>query len=142
MKVHFKLETESRLTELASKSGRAPGDLVEDALAGYLAEVAEVREMLDGRYDDIRGLRIPVADGRGLCANISRRVFVADHLRAAALKTGVQIPDEHRFGLHNMRQSFSHWLVNKAKVEPKTVQSILRHSRIQTTRYLHPGRRR
>ena len=28
---------------------------------------------------------------------------------------------------------FSNWLVNKAKVEPKTVQSILRHSRIQTT---------
>jgi hypothetical protein len=25
------------------------------------------------------------------------------------------------------------WLVNNAKVEPKTVQSILRHSRIQTT---------
>jgi len=27
----------------------------------------------------------------------------------------------------------SNWLVNKAKVEPKTVQGILRHSRIQTT---------
>ena len=25
------------------------------------------------------------------------------------------------------------WLVNKGKVEPKTVQSLLRHSRIQTT---------
>jgi hypothetical protein len=29
--------------------------------------------------------------------------------------------------------SLSNWLVNKAKVEPKTVQGILRHSRIQTT---------
>ncbi len=28
---------------------------------------------------------------------------------------------------------WSNWLVNKAKVEPKTVQGILRHSRIQTT---------
>ncbi len=27
----------------------------------------------------------------------------------------------------------SNWLVNKAKVEPKTVEIILRHSRIQTT---------
>ncbi len=52
--VHFKSETESRLAELASKSGRAPDDLVEDALAGYLAEVAGVREMLDGRYDEIK----------------------------------------------------------------------------------------
>jgi predicted DNA-binding protein len=39
-------ETESRLTELASKSGRATDDLVEDALAGYLTEVVEIREML------------------------------------------------------------------------------------------------
>jgi integrase len=46
---------------------------------------------------------------------------------------GVQIPDGHRFGLHNLRHSLSHWLVNKAKVEPKTVQTILGHSRIQTT---------
>jgi integrase len=67
------------------------------------------------------------------CVPVSPAVFVADHLRPAALKAGVQIPDGHRFGLHNMRHSLSHWLVNKAKVEPKTVQTILRHSRIQTT---------
>jgi len=48
MEVHFKAETESRLSELASRSGRATDDLVEDALAGYLAEVAEVREMRSG----------------------------------------------------------------------------------------------
>jgi integrase len=64
---------------------------------------------------------------------LSPAIFVADHLRPAALKAGVHIPDGHRFGLHNMRHSLSHWLVNKAKVEPKTVQTILRHSRIQTT---------
>jgi len=29
--------------------------------------------------------------------------------------------------------SLSNWLVNKAKVEPKTVQGILRHARVQTT---------
>lgn len=27
----------------------------------------------------------------------------------------------------------SNWMVNKAKVEPKTVQGILRHAKIQTT---------
>jgi integrase len=64
---------------------------------------------------------------------LSPAVFVADHLRPATLKVGVQIPDGYRFGLHNLRHSLSHWLVNKAKVEPKTVQTILRHSRIQTT---------
>jgi hypothetical protein len=32
MEMHIKPETESRLTELASKSGRATDDLVEDAI--------------------------------------------------------------------------------------------------------------
>src|ERR1700722_492908 len=73
---------------------------------------------------------------------LSPAVFVADHLRPADLKAGVQIPDGHRFGLHNLRHSLSHWLVNKAKVAPKVVQTILRHSRIHDAGYLHPGRRR
>lgn len=59
--------------------------------------------------------------------------FVADHLRPAAKKAGVHIEDGQRFGLHNLRHSLSNWLVNKAKVEPKTVQGILRHAKIQTT---------
>jgi integrase len=59
--------------------------------------------------------------------------FVADHLRPAARKAGVHIDDGQRFGLHNLRHSLSNWLVNKAKVEPKTVQGILRHAKIQTT---------
>src|SRR5882672_10316272 len=59
--------------------------------------------------------------------------FVADYLRPAAKKAGVPIEDGQKFGLHNLRHSLSNWLVNKAKVEPKTVQGILRHSRIQTT---------
>ena len=64
---------------------------------------------------------------------LSSSIFVADHLRPAAKATGVKIQDGQRFGLHNLRHSLSNWLVNKAKVEPKTVQGILRHSRIQTT---------
>ena len=45
----------------------------------------------------------------------------------------MQIADGQRFSLHNLRHSLSNWLVNKAKVEPKTVQGILRHTKIQTT---------
>jgi integrase len=57
--------------------------------------------------------------------------FVADYLHPAAKKAGVQIQDGQRSGLHNLRHSLSNWLVNKPKVEPKTVQGILRHSKIQ-----------
>ena len=42
-----------------------------------------------------------------------------------------------RFGLHNLRHSLSNWLVNKAKIQPKTVQGILRHSDVRTTLNLY-----
>ena len=54
MVVRLKPDTESRLQELAAATGRQPDELVEDAMAGYLAELAEVRKMLDDRYDDLK----------------------------------------------------------------------------------------
>jgi integrase len=60
-------------------------------------------------------------------------VFVRNYLRPAALAAGVQIPDGYRFGLHNLRHSLSNWLVNRGKVDPKTVQEMLRHAKVQTT---------
>jgi len=73
MEVHLRPETESRLQELASKSGRAPNDLIEDAMAGYLLEVAQVREMLDGRYDDLKSGRVKPVDGEEAFANLRRK---------------------------------------------------------------------
>jgi len=64
---------------------------------------------------------------------ICSSVFCSDYLRPAAKAAGVPIHDGHRWGLHNLRHSLSNWLVNKAKENPKTVQGILGHSRIQTT---------
>jgi predicted transcriptional regulator len=63
MEVHLRPETESRLNELAEKTGRAPDELVEDAMAGYMAELTEVRNMLDGRYDEIKSGRVKPIDG-------------------------------------------------------------------------------
>ncbi|MGD0776269.1 MAG: hypothetical protein ABSC05_25915 [Candidatus Solibacter sp.] len=72
MDVNFKPETESRLHELASTSGRPTDDLVEDAMAGYLAEVAEVRQMLDCRYDDIKSGRVKPIDGEEFFESLQR----------------------------------------------------------------------
>jgi predicted transcriptional regulator len=47
MEVHLRPETESRLQELAAKTGRAPDELVEDAMAAYLQELTQTREMLE-----------------------------------------------------------------------------------------------
>ena len=73
MEVRFKPETQSRLTELASKSGRPTDELVEDAMAAYLAEVAEVRDMLDSRYDDIKSGRVKPIDGEQAFARLRRK---------------------------------------------------------------------
>lgn len=73
MVVHLKPETESRLQELAATTGRAPGDLVEDAMSGYLAELTEVRNMLDGRYDDIKTGRVQPIDGEDAFARMRQK---------------------------------------------------------------------
>lgn len=63
MAVHLKPETESRLKELSAETGRAPDELVEDAMAGYLAELTQVRSTLDARYDDVKSGRVKLIDG-------------------------------------------------------------------------------
>jgi predicted transcriptional regulator len=73
MVVNLKPETESRLQELAATTGRAPDDLVEDAMSGYLAELAEVRNMLDGRYDDIKSGRVAPIDGEDAFARLRQK---------------------------------------------------------------------
>jgi predicted transcriptional regulator len=70
MELHLRPETESRLQELATKTGRAPGDLIEDAMAGYLQELAQVRGMLDGRYDDLKNGRVKPVDGEEAFAKL------------------------------------------------------------------------
>jgi hypothetical protein len=73
MEVHFKADTETRLNELSSTSGRPTDDLIEDAMAGSLAEVAEMREMLDGRYDDIKSGSVKPIDGKEFFETLRRR---------------------------------------------------------------------
>jgi predicted DNA-binding protein len=73
MEVHFKPETESRLNELASRSGRPTDDLLEDALAGYLEAVDDVRHMLDSRFDDIKSGRVKPIDGEEFFETLRRR---------------------------------------------------------------------
>jgi predicted transcriptional regulator len=73
MEVRFRPETESRLQELASKSGRPPSDLIEDAMAGYLQELTQVRDMLDSRYDDLKSDRVKPVDGEDAFARLRQK---------------------------------------------------------------------
>ena len=73
MEVHLKRETELRLHDLASKSGRPTDDLIEDAMSVYLAEVTELRSTLDGRFDDIQSGRVKSVDGEAFFEDLRRR---------------------------------------------------------------------
>jgi predicted transcriptional regulator len=73
MKVRVSAETAKKLNDLAARSGRAPNDIVEDALAGYLAEVAVVRTTLDSRYDDLKSGRVKPIDGEEFFRQLRER---------------------------------------------------------------------
>jgi hypothetical protein len=48
---------------LAVETGLAPDRLAEDALAGYVAELVQTREMLNGRYDELKSGRVKPVGG-------------------------------------------------------------------------------
>jgi putative addiction module component (TIGR02574 family) len=70
MEVQFTPETEKKLTDLATQSGRRTDDLVEDAMAGYLDEVAQVRDVLDRRYDDLKSGKVKPIPGEEVFARL------------------------------------------------------------------------
>jgi len=41
MEVRFALDVEKKLNDLAAQSGRAPDEILQDALGGYFAELVE-----------------------------------------------------------------------------------------------------
>jgi len=63
MEVQVSAETAKKLHDLATRSGRAPEDIVEDALVGYLEEVTSARKTLDSGYDDLKSGRVKPIDG-------------------------------------------------------------------------------
>jgi putative addiction module component (TIGR02574 family) len=70
MEVQFTPETEKKLNALATQSGRRTDDLVEDAMAGYLEEVAQVRDVLDRRYNDLKSGRVKPIPGDEVFARL------------------------------------------------------------------------
>jgi predicted transcriptional regulator len=70
MEVQFTPETEKKLNALAIESGRKTDELVEDAMAGYLDEVAQVRATLDSRCDDLKSGRVKPVPGDEVIARL------------------------------------------------------------------------
>ena len=73
MKVDFTPELEKTLNDLATRMGRAAEDLVQDVIAGYVREMADARDMLDSRYDDLKSGRVTPIDGEAFFEQLRRR---------------------------------------------------------------------
>jgi predicted DNA-binding protein len=74
MEVHFSPEIEKRLKDLAAQSGRGTADqLVQDVVEGYFDELARTRDMLNGRYDDLKSGRVKPIDGEEFFDDLRRR---------------------------------------------------------------------
>jgi hypothetical protein len=63
MEVHFTPEVETKVEQLAREAGRPSDELVQDAVMGYFDELANAREMLDRRFDDLESGRLTPIDG-------------------------------------------------------------------------------
>jgi hypothetical protein len=63
MEVHFAPDLQAKIDRLVVETGYAPDKLVADAMAGYVAELGETREMLDSRYDDLKSGRVKPIPG-------------------------------------------------------------------------------
>jgi len=65
MEVHFTPETEKKLKDLAAQSGRGTADeLVRDVVEGDFDELAQARDMLNSRYDDLKSGKVkPISGG-------------------------------------------------------------------------------
>jgi hypothetical protein len=68
MEVHFAPDVQAKLDRLVSETGIAPDKLLEDAMAGYDAELAETREMLNRRYDDLKSGKVKLTSGDEVAA--------------------------------------------------------------------------
>ena len=58
MEVHITPELQAQIDKLVAESGYPVEKLIEDALAAYAPELAQTREMLDSRYDDLKSGRV------------------------------------------------------------------------------------
>ena len=82
MEVHFTPDVEKKLNDLAAQSGRGTDELLQDALAAYLNELAQTRDMLDSRYDDMKSGRVKSIDGEEAFARLKAKTEAQRNLPA------------------------------------------------------------
>jgi hypothetical protein len=73
MEVHFAPELQAKIDQWIIETGCPVEKLIEDALAGYVPELAQTREMLDSRYDDLKSGRVKPIPGDEVVARLREK---------------------------------------------------------------------
>ncbi len=66
-------DLEAKLDRWVAETGRAPHELVEDAIASYFDELARTSEMLNSRYDDLKSSTVMPIDSEKFFEDLGRR---------------------------------------------------------------------
>jgi hypothetical protein len=70
-------DLQAKLDRWVTETGRAPDELIEDAMAGYFDELAQTREMLNSRYDDLKSGRVKPVSREELVAHFREKSAAA-----------------------------------------------------------------
>lgn len=73
MEIHFTPELETKLNELAELSGCSLDQLVEEAVGGYLYDLAGMRETLDRRYNEMKSGKVEGISGDEVFARLREK---------------------------------------------------------------------
>jgi predicted transcriptional regulator len=73
MEINFTPDLQAKIDRLVVETGRAPNNLIEDAMAGYVAELEQTRELLDSRYDDLKSGKVKPIPGDEVIARLREK---------------------------------------------------------------------
>jgi hypothetical protein len=73
MEVPFSNDKQTRIVEAAATCGQGAGQFVRELVKGYLDDLADVRDILSSRYDDIKSERVEAIDGEEAFLRLRRK---------------------------------------------------------------------
>jgi predicted DNA-binding protein len=74
MDLNLQPELAAKLEQWSAQTGRPAGEVVEEAIAGYFAEIENVQKTLDSRYDDIVNGRVEPMSGEEAYRLLKERI--------------------------------------------------------------------
>ena len=82
MEVHLPPDLQAKVDHWTAETGRSADELVQDAMSGYFQTLAEVREVLDSRYTDLKSGHVQPIDGEEAFARLMAKTEVQRHRSA------------------------------------------------------------